>query len=273
MILAAYVRPTSSYALEHGMLVSLFYTVVIPMMNPVIYRDWLQMRAMHYHSTVAEFDLMGFPVPGELQIILFLLFLVICLFTLVGNLETVLLIRMDSQLHNPIIYVPLIVDSHIGGILHTILHTAATFSLLSVAPIKSDIFSVISPCLSLSCSDTHTNKLFLFNFVSFIEVVTVLIVLISYGYILAAILRIRSTQERHKAFSTCTSHLEEETIYHSMILTAYVRPSSSYTLVHGMVVSLFYVIVIPLLNPLIYNLREKDVKETFKKGLKVVWFQ
>ncbi|XP_001521871.3 olfactory receptor 1102-like [Ornithorhynchus anatinus] len=311
-------------------------------------------RTTHNHSTIAEFVLMGFLVPEELQVMLFLLFLAIYLFTLVGNLGMVLLIRMDSRLHNPMyyflsvlssldaccssvvtpkillnclvgnksisfsgcaaqlfflvtfgttecfllaamaydryvavyspllymaamsprIYVPLIIGSHIGGLLHSILHTAATFSLSFCGSNEiRHFFCDIPPLLSLSCSDTHINELLLFNFVSAIEVVTVLIVLVSYGYILAAILRIRSAQGRRKAFSTCASHLAGVTIYHSTILATYVRPSSSYTLEHGMVVSLFYSIVIPMLNPLIYSLRNKDVKEAFKKALKTVWFQ
>ncbi|XP_038598513.1 olfactory receptor 1102-like [Tachyglossus aculeatus] len=303
---------------------------------------------LHNDSTIIEFVLMGFPVPEELQIILFLVFLAIYLFTLVGNLGMVLLIRMDSRLHNPMyyflsvlsfldacyssvvtpkilvnflagnksisfsgcatqilffvtlgttecfllaamaydcyvaisnpllymavmsprIYVSLIIGSYIGGLLHGILHTSATFSLSFCGSNEiRHCFCDIPPLLSLSCSDTHINELLLFNVVRAIEVVTILIVLVSCGYILAAILRIRSAQGRHKAFSTCASHLAGVTIYHSTILAAYVRPISSYTLEHGIMASLFYTVVIPMMNPVIYSLRNKDVKGAFKKVL------
>ena len=95
--------------------------------------------------------------------------------------------------------------------------------------------------------------------------VTVLTVPISYGLILLAILRMRSAEGRRKVFSTCGSHLTGVSIFHGTILFMYVRPSSSYALDHDMVVSLFYSVVIPMLNPIIYSLRNKDVKEAMKR--------
>jgi olfactory receptor len=101
--------------------------------------------------------------------------------------------------------------------------------------------------------------------VGFIEVVTILIVLVSYGFILLAILRMRSDEGRQKVFSMCGSHLTGVPIYHGTILFSYMRPSSSYASNHDMVVSIFYAVVIPMLNPIIYSLRNKDVKEAIKK--------
>ena len=92
-----------------------------------------------------------------------------------------------------------------------------------------------------------------------------LIVLISYGLILLAILRMCSAEGRRKAFSTCGSHLTGVSIYHGTILFMYVRPSSSYALDHDMIVSTFYTIMIPMLNPIIYSLRNKDVTEAMKR--------
>jgi olfactory receptor len=93
-----------------------------------------------------------------------------------------------------------------------------------------------------------------------IEIVTVLIVLVSYGFILLAILRMCSDEGRQKVFSMCGSHLTGVSIYYGTILFMYVRPSSSYALEHNMIVSTFYAIVIPVLNTIIYSLRNKDVK-------------
>ncbi|XP_011381502.1 olfactory receptor 5T2-like [Pteropus vampyrus] len=167
---------------------------------------------------------------------------------------------------SPRVYVPLIIASYVGGILHASLHTVATFSLSFCASNEiRHVFCDIPPLLAISCSDTHMNQLLLFCFVSSIEIVTILIVLISYGFILLAILRIHSAEGRRKVFSTCGSHLTGVSVYHGTILFMYVRPSSSYALDHDMIVSIFYSIVIPMLNPVIYSLRNKDVKEAMKR--------
>ncbi|EHB11760.1 Olfactory receptor 5T1 [Heterocephalus glaber] len=297
-------------------------------------------------TEVTMFILLGFTDDGDLQAVLFLVFLAIYLFTLIGNLGLVVLVIGDTQLHNPMyyflsvlsfldacystvvtpkmlvnflvkdksisfhgcvaqmllfisfgstesfllaamaydryvaiyhpllysvrmsprVYVPLITASYAGGILHAVLHTGATFSLSFCGSNEiRHVFCDIPPLLAISCSDTHTNQLLLFYFVGAIEVVTILIVLISYGFILLAILRMHSAEGRRKVFSTCGSHLTGVSIYHGTILFMYVRPSSSYTLEHDMVVSIFYTIVIPMLNPIIYSLRNKDVKEAMQR--------
>ncbi|CAM9435569.1 unnamed protein product [Rangifer tarandus platyrhynchus] len=173
----------------------------------------------------------------------------------------------------PRVYVSLIIASYVGGILHASVHTVATFSLSFCASNEiRHVFCDIPPLLAISCSDTHTNQLLLFYFVGSIEIVTVLIVLISYGFILLAILRMCSAEGRRKVFSTCGSHLTGVSIYHGTILFMYLRPSSSYALDHDMIVSIFYSIVIPMLNPVIYSLRNKDVKEAIKRVLGKNWF-
>ncbi|MBZ3876581.1 Olfactory receptor 141 [Sciurus carolinensis] len=170
---------------------------------------------------------------------------------------------------SPRVYVPLIIASYGGGILHAIIHTVATFSLSFCGSNEiRHIFCDIPPLLAISCSDTHINELLLFLFVSSIEIVTILIVLISYGFILLAILKMHSAEGRRKVFSTCGSHLTGVSIYHGTILFMYVRPSSNYALDHDMIVSIFYTIVIPMLNPIIYSLRNKDVKEAMKRVLR-----
>ncbi|XP_045412720.1 olfactory receptor 5T2 [Lemur catta] len=167
---------------------------------------------------------------------------------------------------SPRVYIPLIIASYVGGILHATLHTVATFSLSFCGSNEiRHVFCDIPPLLALSCSDTHTNQLLLFYFAGSIEIVTILIVLISYGFILLAILRVHSAEAKRKVFSTCGSHLIGVSIFHGTVLFMYVRPSSSYALEHDMIVSIFYTIVIPMLNPVIYSLRNKDVKEAMKK--------
>ncbi|XP_011381504.1 olfactory receptor 5T2-like [Pteropus vampyrus] len=173
---------------------------------------------------------------------------------------------------SPRVYVPLIIACYVGGILHAILHTVATFSLSFCASNEiRHVFCDIPPVLAISCSDTQMNQLLLFYFVGSIEIFTILIILISYVFILLAILRMHSAEGRRKVFSTCGSHLTGLSFFHGTVLFMYVRPSSSYALDHDMIVSIFYTIVIPMLNPVIYSLRNKDVKEAMKRVLRKNW--
>ncbi|XP_020830093.1 olfactory receptor 5T9-like [Phascolarctos cinereus] len=170
-----------------------------------------------------------------------------------------------TAIMTPRVYAPLIIGSYVGGLSHALLHTVATFSLsFCESNVIRHIFCDIPPLLAISCSDTHINEVLLFIFVSSIEIFAILIVLVSYGFILAAVLRIRSAEGRRKVFSTCGSHLTGVSIYHGTILFMYLRPAASYSLSHDVVVSVFYTIVIPMLNPIIYSLRNKDVKEAVK---------
>ncbi|KAH0506580.1 Olfactory receptor 1094 [Microtus ochrogaster] len=169
---------------------------------------------------------------------------------------------------SPRVYLPLILASYAGGIMHATTHTVATFSLSFCASnVVRHVFCDIPPLLAISCSNTHINQLLLFYCVGSIEIITILIVLISYSFILFAILKMRSTEGRRKIFSTCGSHLTGVSIYHGTILFMYVRPSSNNALEHDMIVSTFYTIVIPMLNPIIYSLRNKDVKNAMKRIL------
>ncbi|KAL1774662.1 olfactory receptor 508 [Sigmodon hispidus] len=98
-----------------------------------------------------------------------------------------------------------------------------------------------------------------------IIVVTVFIISLSYVYILVSILKMRSPEGRHKAFSTCTSHLTAVTLFYGTITFIYVMPKSIYTSDQNKVISVFYTVLIPMLNPIIYSLRNKDVKEAMRK--------
>ncbi|XP_062971811.1 olfactory receptor 5T2-like [Cynocephalus volans] len=174
---------------------------------------------------------------------------------------------------SPRVYLPLMVASYVGGILHATTHTVATFSLSFCGSNEiRHIFCDIPPLLAISCSDIHTNQLLLFYFSGSIEILTILIVLVSYVFILVAVLRMHSAKGRRKVFSTCGSHLTGVSIFHGTVLFMYVRPTSSYTLEHDMIVSIFYTIVIPMLNPIIYSLRNKDVKVAMQKVFGENWF-
>lgn len=94
---------------------------------------------------------------------------------------------------------------------------------------------------------------------------SLVIVVISYVFIVLAILRIHSAEGRRKAFSTCASHLTSITIFYGTIIFMYLQPKSSHSLNTDKFASVFYVVVIPMLNPLIYSLRNQEVKSSLKR--------
>ncbi|KAM8929692.1 olfactory receptor 5L1-like [Lycaon pictus] len=126
-------------------------------------------------------------------------------------------------------------------------------------------FCDLPPLLSLACSDVTMNELLLYIVATFNELTTILIILTSYLLILITILRMRSAEGRRKAFSTCASHLTAILVFHGTILFIYCRPGSGNGMDADKVATVFYTIVIPMLNPLIYSLRNKDVKEALRK--------
>ncbi|EHB10409.1 Olfactory receptor 5L1 [Heterocephalus glaber] len=126
-------------------------------------------------------------------------------------------------------------------------------------------FCDLPPLLGLACSDVTVNKLMLFIVATFNEIFTIVIILTSYSFILITILRMHSAEGRRKAFSTCASHLTAITVFHGTILSIYCQPSSGSSGDTDKVATVFYTVVIPMLNPLIYSLRNKDVKEALRK--------
>ncbi|XP_029431453.1 olfactory receptor 1019-like [Rhinatrema bivittatum] len=178
---------------------------------------------------------------------------------------------------NPLLYtvimtnkscIYLVTSAYIGGFLNSLIQTASTFSLSFCKSNKiTHFFCDIPPLLKLSCSNTLLNEVILFVFAGSIQVGTLLAILISYAYILCSILRMRSAERRLKAFNTCASHFLCVTLFYGTVIFMYMRPSSQYTLDQDRVASVFYTVIIPMLNPLIYSLRNKDVKQAIRKIL------
>ncbi|XP_001373546.3 olfactory receptor 5W2-like [Monodelphis domestica] len=160
----------------------------------------------------------------------------------------------------------LITGVYMVGMIDALIHTTLTFTLSFCRSNEiNHFFCDVPPLLLISCSDTYINELVIFTVYGFIEMVTTTAVLISYCYIILSVLKIHSTEGRWKTFSTCTSHLAVVTIFQGTMLFMYFRPSSAYSLDQDKMASLFYTIVIPMLNPLIYSLRNKDVKGALEK--------
>uniref|UniRef100_A0A8C6IB87 Olfactory receptor n=1 Tax=Mus spicilegus TaxID=10103 RepID=A0A8C6IB87_MUSSI len=123
------------------------------------------------------------------------------------------------------------------------------------------------PLLPLLCSDTHDVELIILILAAFDLISSLLVVLVSYLLILIAIVRMNSAEGRWKAFSTCGSHLTVVIVFYGTLIFMYVQPNSSHSFETDKVASIFYTLVIPMLNPLIYSLRNKDVKYALKRTL------
>ncbi|XP_055148974.1 olfactory receptor 5AP2 [Symphalangus syndactylus] len=300
-------------------------------------------------TEVTEFLLLGLSDNPDLQGVLFALFLLIYMATMVGNLGMIVLIKIDLCLHipmyfflsslsfvdasysssvtpkmlvnlmaenkaisfhgcaaqfyffgsflgtecfllammaydryaaiwNPLLYPVLmsgriccllIATSFLAGFGNAAIYTGMTFRLSFCGPNRINHFYCDTPpLLKLSCSNTRVNGIVIMAFSSFNVISSVMIVLISYLCIFIAILKMPSLEGRHKAFSTCASHFMAVTIFFGTILFMYLRPTSSYSVEQDKVVSVFYTVIIPMLNPLIYSLKNKDVKKALKKILR-----
>ncbi|XP_051012160.1 olfactory receptor 150-like [Acomys russatus] len=142
--------------------------------------------------------------------------------------------------------------------------TAHTIFLLRVFFCKADIinhyFCDLFPLLELSCSNTFINEFLALFFSAFNIIVPAMTILSSYIFIIVSILHIQSTGDRAKAFSTCSSHILAVAVFFGSTAFMYLQPSSISSMDKGKVSSVFYTIVVPMLNPLIYSLRNKDVK-------------
>ncbi|EDL25479.1 olfactory receptor family 8 subfamily G member 21 [Mus musculus] len=119
--------------------------------------------------------------------------------------------------------------------------------------------------LKLSCSDAFVNELMILIFSGVNIIAPTLTILSSYVFIIMSILRIKSTEGRSKTFSTCSSHISAVAVFYGSAAFMYLNPSSSNSMDEGKVSSIFYTIIVPMLNPLIYSLRNKDVNIALKK--------
>uniref|UniRef100_A0A8C3FQW3 Olfactory receptor n=1 Tax=Chrysemys picta bellii TaxID=8478 RepID=A0A8C3FQW3_CHRPI len=286
-------------------------------------------------TSIIKFLLLGFGNPKEIQILLFVVFLVIYIVTLAGNLLIVALVVADQQLHTPMYfflgnlsfletcYTSVTAPRLLAGFLaedRTIsfsdcitqlfffgaLACIECFLLAVMAydrylaicnPLNYNVIMNLRVCLQLVsaswvtgfsanalvvgmvhqlsfCGPNEINnffcdmeellKLSCTKTVTFI-MVPFLFILVSYVRILHAILSIPSATGRSKAFSTCSPHLIVVILFYGTAIVTYLRPKSSYSLDKDKLLFLFYMVVCPMLNPLIYSLRNKEVKEALER--------
>uniref|UniRef100_A0A0D9R0R6 G-protein coupled receptors family 1 profile domain-containing protein n=1 Tax=Chlorocebus sabaeus TaxID=60711 RepID=A0A0D9R0R6_CHLSB len=297
------------------------------------------------YTSLTEFILLGLAGTLELQIILFLLFLVIYTLTVLGNIGMILLIRIDSRLHTPmyfflanlsfvdvcysttitpkmladllsekksisfagcflqmyffialattecILFGLMAYDRYVAicrpllyslimsrtvclkmaagafaaGLLNSVVNTSYVSSLpFCGSNVIHHFFCDSPPLFKLSCSDTHLKETIFSTFAGVNMIGALLVILTSYSYILISIFSMHSGEGWHRAFSTCASHLTAIILFYTTSIYTYLRPSSSYSLNRDKVASVFYTVLIPMLNPLIYSLRNKEVKKALK---------
>lgn len=158
------------------------------------------------------------------------------------------------------------------GIINSSVHTGLVLRLsFCDSNIINHYFCELPPIFKISCSDTSLNEIMVFAAAVIIAVGSCGLTLTSYWFILRAIIRIHSVEGKKKAFSTCSSHLLVVTFYYSTIIYTFLRPASAYSLEEDKMIAILYSVVTPLLNPLIYSLRNTDVKEALIKLIGHYW--
>ncbi|XP_077340745.1 olfactory receptor 5AR1-like [Lithobates pipiens] len=158
---------------------------------------------------------------------------------------------------------------YFGGLVTAGIHTSSTFSLsFCGSNVINHYYCDINPLMSLSCSDTYINKTVIFSIVATLGLFSAAVTLASYVYIFFTIMNICSLEGRHKAFSTCSSHLSCVVLFYGTVFFMYLRPASSYSVTQEKVVSIFYTMVIPMMNPIIYSLRNREVKDAVTRYIK-----
>ncbi|XP_039072903.1 olfactory receptor 9K2-like [Hyaena hyaena] len=167
----------------------------------------------------------------------------------------------------------MVAGSYLCGCISSVLQTSMTFTLSFCASRAIDHFYCDDrPLQRLSCSDLYFHNMVTFFLCSIIIMPTIIVIIVSYMYIVSTVLKIRSTEGRKKAFSTCSSHLGVLSVLYGAVIFMYFIPDRFPEL--SKVASLCYTLVTPMLNPLIYSLRNKDVKDALRKilGKKILLF-
>uniref|UniRef100_A0A8C6A7Q3 Olfactory receptor n=1 Tax=Marmota marmota marmota TaxID=9994 RepID=A0A8C6A7Q3_MARMA len=298
------------------------------------------------HSMITEFILIGFSNLGDLQILLFFIFLIVYLSTLMANATIMTVIRLDRTLHTAMYfflfvlscsetcYTLVIVPKMLSNLLATtisfvacatqlffflgfactncfliavmgydryvaichplryllIMNRRLGLGLVSLSGVTglfialvatnlicdmpfcgsnrvNHYFCDMAPVIKLACTDTQVKELALFSLSILVIMVPFLLILISYGFIVNTILKIPSADGKRKAFATCVSHLTVVFVHYGCASIIYLRPKSKSASDKDQLVAVSYTVVTPLLNPLVYSLRNQEVKSALKRVL------
>lgn len=160
----------------------------------------------------------------------------------------------------------LVASVYIYGFASSLVQTVLTFQLsFCGSNVINHFYCSDPPLLALSCSDTQPKEIQLLVISGINLTSSLMTIIVSYIYILSTLFGKHSVNGRHKAFSTCASHLTSVTIFYGTLFFMYLQPSSAHSLNYDKTVSVFYAVVIPMLNPLIYSLRNKEVKGALRR--------
>uniref|UniRef100_A0A8C5RCN0 G-protein coupled receptors family 1 profile domain-containing protein n=1 Tax=Laticauda laticaudata TaxID=8630 RepID=A0A8C5RCN0_LATLA len=236
-----------------------------------------------------EFILSGFPCTEDLKVPFVIFFSVIFALTLCGNSLIILAMITNFQLHKPMYWclchlsildmafsavvipkvsagftcVILSLGIIIGGTLHSAFQSSLTFHLPYGENYINYIFCDIPSILKLACIEIHVIEMVIIIDMGFVTITCFLLILASYAYIITAILKISSNEGRHRAFSTCSAYLTVVVIYYLPLFSRYLRLASPDIM--ESVVCVFYTTITSLLNPIIYTLRNKEMKTALVK--------
>uniref|UniRef100_A0A452GTI8 Olfactory receptor n=1 Tax=Gopherus agassizii TaxID=38772 RepID=A0A452GTI8_9SAUR len=305
------------------------------------------------HTQITEFLLVGFETFPELQITLFVVFFIIYLGTVAGNLLLILTVWTDHHLHTPMYFflsnLSFLETGYISNIIPRLLVSLATgdktisllgcflqlfvFSFLgatecflltgmsydrylaicdplhyasNMSPRASfwmafaswtlgfvaSFFTIImasmlpfcgpheinhffcdlTAVLKLPCTDTSLIEMTALISSSTVLVIPFALTIMSYVYIILTILRLPSNNGRKKAFSTCSSHLIVVSTFYGALIIMYVVPSGNQSLDFNKAFSLLYIVVTPMLNPIVYSLRNQEVKDALSRSLTKMWY-
>ncbi|XP_057635445.1 olfactory receptor 5AN1-like [Chionomys nivalis] len=201
------------------------------------------------------------------------------IFSIIGLSESCLMTAMAydryAAICNPLLYssimsptlcVLMVVASYMSGLTASLLQLFALLHLHFCGPnVIRHFFCDMPQLLLLSCTDTFFVQVLTAVLTMIFGFVNVLAIMISYGYIILSILKITSPKGRFKALNTCTSHLTAVSLFYTSSIFVYLSSSSGGSSSFDRFASVFYTVVIPMLNPLIYSLRNKEIKESMKR--------
>ncbi|XP_008692395.2 olfactory receptor 1440-like [Ursus maritimus] len=178
-----------------------------------------------------------------------------------------------TAIMSPTLCVQMVAGSCVTGFFGSFIQLCALLQLHFCGPnVINHFFCDLPQLLILSCSDTFFFQIMTSVLTVIFGLTSVLVIMISYGYIVATILKITSAEGRSKAFNTCASHLTAVTLFFGSGIFVYMYPNSGDSPSQNKLASVLYTVIIPMLNPLIYSLRNKEIKDALNRWKKRIFF-
>ncbi|XP_072006300.1 olfactory receptor 2G3-like [Engystomops pustulosus] len=169
-----------------------------------------------------------------------------------------------TNIMHPTLCLQMAIGSWVFGLVDSLVHTVFAMQLPYCGPnVINHFFCEVPSVLEMACTDTYVNKTLIFWFAMLVVIGPFCLILITYGNIIFSILKIKTSSGKRKAFSTCASHIIVVSLFYGTIMFIYMKPGSNHEADQNKMATLFYSVITPMLNPLIYTLRNKDMKGAF----------